>query len=261
MHYVLVTDDSMSEFSRFGGSHRIVLPGAQFLPNWLRLAPRLMQRNGRRVWWSFRSPPVNGWHVQQIVKIAAASQFPEDRYCIVDSDNVFFRQFKADRYAGRDLSPLYVDRAAIFANSPLHAHWTRNCDRLLGLPPTPFPADDYIGQAIVWDRRSARGMTQAIESVAGHGWVEALCRTRAFSEYLLYGHFVRNSPAHFATHHLVTESLASAYWEQTPLNAESIASMVDKSTRKNVALSIASISHTPVPTIRSALKAIPAAPI
>ena len=26
-------------------------------------------------------------------------------------------------------------------------------------------------------------------------WIEALCRTREFSEYMLYGHFVQNDKA------------------------------------------------------------------
>jgi Family of unknown function (DUF6492) len=253
-HYVLVTDDCMSEFSRFGGANRIVLPGSKFLPKWLKLMPQLLRRDGRRVWWSFRSGPVHGWHIQQLLKIFVAAHFPEDRYCIIDSDNVFFRPFDASAYACGDQTPLYTEREAIAADAPLHAMWTRNCDKLLGQSPTQFPADDYIGNAIVWDKRSVRSMIRAIEATAGRSWVEALCRTRAFSEYLLYGHFVRNSPAQFAAHMIVAESLTSAYWDRTPLDAAAIASMVEKSAMAKVALCVASISNTPVVTIRKAVR-------
>jgi Family of unknown function (DUF6492) len=254
-HYVLVTDDCISEFSRFAGRNRVLLPGSKFLPRWLKLMPQFLRREGRRVWWSFRSGPVHGWHIQQILKIFVAAHFPENRYCIIDSDNVFFRSFDASAYACGDQSPLYVDRGAIAADAPVHAIWTRNCDKLLGQPTTEFPADDYIGNAIVWDKRSVRSMIRAIEAASGRGWIEALCRTRAFSEYLLYGHFVRNSPAHSAAHRIVTESLTSAYWDQAPLDTAAIASMVERSAMTKVALCVASISNTPVTTIRSALGA------
>src|SRR6202044_2336238 len=114
-------------------------------------------------------------------------QFPEQRVCFIDSDNVFVRPFDVRRYAGAEQTPLYVDRAAITADAPLHANWVRNCDRLLGRGETStFPADDYIGNVIVWDKSTVQDMTSAIERATGRDWALALCKTRAFSEYLLY---------------------------------------------------------------------------
>jgi hypothetical protein len=253
-HYVIVNDDDMPYFARFGGAHRTVLPCSALLPRWLRLVPPWLLRNGRRVWWSFRSRPVHGWHIQQIVKIAAALQLPEQRFCLIDSDNVFIRRFDVGEYAGGERTPLYVDPASIAADKPLHAKWTRNCRRLLGKPDAAaFPADDYIGNAIVWDKLALRDMTHAIERVAGTGWVQALCRTRAFSEYLLYGHFVRNSPLHASKHAITTQSLASAYWGEAPLGAAAVAALVRDAPEPKVALCIESYSNTPVSIIRNAV--------
>jgi Family of unknown function (DUF6492) len=133
--------------------------------------------------------------IQQVLKIAAALQLPEQRYCLIDSDNVFVRRFNVSIYAGGEKTPLYVEPAAISADAPLHGPWTRNCDRLLGAgTPAAFPADDYVGNGIVWDQQAVRDMTSAIERVSGKSWAHALCSTRDFSEYL----FVRPFRAQLA---------------------------------------------------------------
>jgi hypothetical protein len=252
-HYVLVNDSDMSAFAPFASGTRIILPSSDFLPKWLRLLPSYLSRNGRRVWWSFRTPPVHGWHIQQILKIAAARELAEDRFCIIDSDNVFFRDFDLQPYAGGDETPLYLERDAISAGSPLHGLWTRNCDRLLGRPASSFPADDFVGNLIVWDQAAVRDMTRAIEKTTGVSWQQALCKTRSFSEYLLYGHFVRGARTHAARHRETTESPVAAYWDEKPLDADEIAAMVRVAAPQRVALCIESFSHTPVSRIRDAV--------
>ena len=65
----------------------------------------------------------------------------------------------------------------IAADAPMHAAWTRSCDRLLRQAETAFPADDYIGHVIVWIMSSRnlqnnfRRRQKELE--------EALCKTRA----------------------------------------------------------------------------------
>jgi hypothetical protein len=253
-HYVIVQDDDLPLFQRFNKGSRIVLPSSRLLPGWLRPAPLFVVKNGRRVWWSFRAGIVHGWHIQQILKIAAASQLPEHRYCFADSDNVFFRDFDVSAYAGGAKTPLYVEPGAIAENSPMHGVWTRNCDRLLGQMATPFPADDFIGNQIVWDQSSVRAMTRAIEAASGAYWQAALCRTRAFSEYLLYGHFVRGAPAHLATHDITHRSLALAHWEFVPMTEGALMAMVEGAPADAVALCIGSFSNTPLRLVRDAVR-------
>ncbi len=251
-HYVIVSDDDMPLFQGFSDRRRIVLPSSQLLPRWLKPAPGIKLRNGRKIWWSFRAKPVHGWHVQQILKIAAAMEMPEQRFCVIDSDTVFVRPFDVGAYAGGERSPLYLQREAIAAAAPLHATWTRNCDRLLGHAATRFPADDYIGHVIVWDKDIVRGMANAIERATALSWPLALCRTRAFSEYLLYGHFARHSAERRAEHETTTDSLAISYWSDAPLDAATIAGMIANAAPSKVALSVPSFSRTPVTMIRAA---------
>jgi Family of unknown function (DUF6492) len=256
-HYVLVNDSDVAAFACFASQKRVILPCSDFLPKWLRLLPSYLSRNGRRIWWSFRTPPVHGWHIQQILKIAAALQLPEERFCIIDSDNVFFRDFDIQSYAGGDEAPLYLDRDAISAEAPLHAVWTRNCSRLLGRPVSSFPADDFVGNLIVWDHLAVRDMTRAIEKATGMSWQEALCKTRSFSEYLLYGHFVRGASAHAARHRETTDGPVQAYWDEKPLDREEIAAMVSAASLGKVALCIESFSNTPISRIRDVVGLTP----
>lgn len=249
-HYVIVNDDDLPFFARFETSRRTVLPSSRFLPTWLRALPPFVSRKGRRTWWSFRSGPLHGWHIQQLLKISGILQLPHQRFCIVDSDNVFFRPFDVAAYAGADTIPLYVDRKAIRAEAPLHAVWVRNCDRLLGGTATAFPADDYIGNALVWDKSTVRDMTATIEAVTGTPWAVALGKARSFSEYILYGYFVSQSPTHRATHRLTTQSLASSHWEHDTLDETALIAMVENSPADVVALCIESFSSTPVSLIR-----------
>ena len=264
-HYVIVNDDDVPLFAQFISHRRIVVPCSQLLPRWLKLIPSVL-RKGRRVWWSLRTKPVHGWHIQQILKIAAVLRSPEPQFCLINSDNVFIRAFDVKSYAGGEKTPLYVERAAISAEAPLHATWTRNCDRLLGRKEaTSFPADDYVGNLLIWDKGAVQDLTCAIEQATKRNWVQALCSTRRFSEYLLYGHFVRNSERHIAQHEVTTESLVNAYWDDVPLDSAAVVAMIDNTPGSKVALCIESFrtlryrsSETPLACDNVASESLPA---
>ena len=75
-HYVIVNDDDVALFARFDNSRRTVLPSSRFLPCWLKALPRFVSRKGRRTWWSFRSGPLHGWHIQQLLRIREPCRCP-----------------------------------------------------------------------------------------------------------------------------------------------------------------------------------------
>jgi Family of unknown function (DUF6492) len=72
-HFLVVADADRPLFARFAGPRREVLPASQFLPSWLRPMPGFLRRKNRSYWWSPRALPVSGWHVQQLIKLAAAA--------------------------------------------------------------------------------------------------------------------------------------------------------------------------------------------
>ncbi|MCA1436678.1 hypothetical protein I6F33_27410 [Bradyrhizobium sp. BRP20] len=253
-HYVLVNDEDVPLFARFASDKRVIVPASRYLPKWLFALPPALQFGSRRVWLSLLSSPVHGWHIQQILKIAGVLNAPEQRVCILDSDNLFFREFDVSRYAGAETTPLFVTRKAIAADHPLHGLWLRTVDQLLGIKERAFPADDYVGNALVWDRDTARAMTDAIKSATGLSWVLALCRKKKFSEYLLYGNFVANAPEHLARHRLTEDSIAVSHWDDTPLDRPAIEAMMRTASPEQVALCIQSYSSTSIADIRDVFR-------
>jgi hypothetical protein len=218
--------------------------------------PRFIQRNRRRYWWSLRSKPVSGWLIQQLLKISAAATLPQQRYCILDSDVVFFRPFDLAALAPPNHVPLFNIPDAIAADAPLHARWVRASHRLLGLGAPAFPADDHIGHVIVWDRRTVQAMIARIEQTSSRAWTEALCCERDVSEYLLYGYFVRSNPDHMAEHAITSKQLCVSYWDAATLDEPAIADLLG-SADGHVAFSAASFSQTPIDVIRASLGKCP----
>ncbi|RXG86990.1 hypothetical protein EAV90_32860 [Bradyrhizobium vignae] len=254
-HYVLVNDEDVPLFARFASDKRVIVPASRYLPKWLfALPPALQFMSKRRVWLSLLSSPVHGWHIQQILKIAGVLNAPEQRVCILDSDNLFFREFDVGQYAGAEQTPLFVTREAIGADHPLHGLWLRTVDQLLGIKQRSFPADDYVGNALVWDKDTARAMTDAIKSATGLSWALALCRKKKFSEYLLYGNFVATSPEHLARHRITEDSLAVSHWDDTPLDRPAIEAMMRTASPEQVALCIQSYSSTSIDDIRDVFR-------
>jgi hypothetical protein len=252
-HYLLVPDTDLALFAPLANERRVVLPASRLLPSWLRPLPSFIQRNRRQFWWSWRAKPVSGWHVQQILKIAAAIALPEQRYCILDSDIVFFRDYDLSGFAHPEPIPLLARMNEISASMPCHARWIETSHRLLGLPIPPLPAEDFIGHIIMWDQETVRAMTARIETITGLEWIDALCRTRDFSEYMLYGIFARNN-AGLATRHVpVRDTPCASYWDAPMLGRDDLANLLRAADRDDVAFSIASFSGTAVDAIRTAL--------
>jgi hypothetical protein len=252
-HYLLVPDCDLALFAPLASERREIIPASAYLPGWLRPLPRMIQRKRRQFWWSLRAKPVSGWHVQQFLKIAAVMSLPHQRYCILDSDIVFFRDFDLSRFETPNSIPLLSMPDEVIATQPRHSRWVVTSHQLLGLPVPPLPASDYIGHIIFWDQQTTRAMTSRIEAVSGLEWMEALCKTREFSEYMLYGYFVHND-ARFAARHTPTQSTPCvSYWEQPKLDKDELKELLRGARKNDVAFSIASFSGTPVDTIREAI--------
>jgi hypothetical protein len=253
-HHVVVPDDDLALFDRFNGTRRVVVPASELLPAWLRPIPRLLQHKGERYWWSLRTSPVSGLHLQRILKIAAAIAFPEDRHCILKSDVVFFRQFDLSMLLRPRLAPLLETARDALANSPIHTQRVRTCRRLLGLKATSVPATDFSGRIVVWDRRAARAMVERIETITGAEWVEALCHARTISEYMLYGSFVQDSPEHRSEHASTSDTRCLSFGPPAPDQA-TIEAALRTAAETYVALSTAGLPLTSIDILGAVLAA------
>ena len=253
-HYLLVPDCDLPVFAHFESERRSVLPASKFLPKWLRPLPRFVQRKRRQYWWSFRTKPISGWHVQQFLKIAATISLPHERFCILDSDIVFFRDFDLSRFEVPNPIPLLTMPGAVTSRLANHSHWVETSHRLLGLPTPALPASDFIGHIIFWDQQTVRAMASRIEAVTGLDWVEALCRAHGISEYMLYGYFVQNEARLSAQHTLTSRTPCLSYWDSPKLSPGALNELLRGADQNDVAFSVASFSGTPVATIRAAIE-------
>jgi hypothetical protein len=258
-HYVIVHDEDLDLFKPFHQGRRVVLPVSEFLPKWLREIPHLRWRK-RQYWWSFRSMPVSGWHTQQLVKIQAASTLPEDRFCLIDSDNAFFRDFDASTVANPHILPVHVYRNGAGEHRPRHLRWVQTAHQMLGLEEPSFPANDYIDQIIVWDKSIVNAMIGRIEALSGRNWTETLCRVRNFSEYMIYGTFITREAGMEGRFAVTTDSFCRTYWDDESLSKADILTMMDEAAPQEVAICIQSFSPTLVSTIRESLQEFDARP-
>lgn len=251
-HYVVVDDEDVALFAPFARADRRILPLSGFVPRWMRPIPGLRWR-GRRYWWSFYGKPISGWHIQQIVKIEAARSLAEERFCLIDSDIYFFRDFDLGSIADPNPTPFHVHPGGVTEERPSHKLWVATASRLIGTTAPGLPADDYIDQIIVWDQPTVRAMTARIEAVAGRDWIAAMCRDRNFSEYMIYGAFVAATPAFMARHAPTTQSFTRTHWDADPLGVPDILAMLRSASPAERAVCIQSFGSTPVSTIRTSL--------
>ena len=252
-HYLLVPDSDLPLFAHFASESRVILPASKFLPKWLRPLPAIFQRKRRQYWWSFRTQPVSGWHVQQFLKIAATMSLPHQRYCILDSDVVFFRDFDLTPFEYPNPIPLLTLPEEITAQQVNHANWVGTSHQLLGLPTPSLPATDFIGHIIFWDQQTTRAMVDKIEQVTRLDWVEALAKIHGFSEYMLYGYFVQNDERFAGQHTPSRRTPCISYWDPSRLGKTELNQLLRGADEHDVAFSVASFSGTPVQSIRTAI--------
>lgn len=252
-HYVIVNDEDVDLFKPFATERRLVRPVSDFLPRWLHRLPPVPWRR-RNYWGSLRAKPVSGWHIQQLVKIHATATLPEDRFCLVDSDSVFFRPFDVSRIAAPHPLPVHFYRKGAGHHRPNHKSWLISAHQLLGLEPPVFPADDFIDTIVVWDKQMVHAMIARIEHLSGREWAETLCRIRKFSEYMIYGTFVSREAALRPRVNLTTDSFCRSYWDAEQLSRDDVLAMMENAAPQEVAICIQSFGPTLLSTIRESLE-------
>lgn len=247
-HYIVVTSDDLPLFAPLAGPHRHVVTEREVLEVKLYTIPFLWK--GRRYRWLPGTRPVYGWHIQQVLKFAMALAQPNPRVIFIDSDIFFVRPFDIAAFAGGASVPLQFDRGAIVPAEAAHVTWLRTAHKLLGLDAPTLPADDFIGNMIVWDAGIVRQILERIEANAGEPWWTALLRARHFSEYLIYGTAVTSDPALMARHNAITEHPCLTYWEGPPLDAAGMRAFASRLRPDQSALGVQSFVGTPVQVLR-----------
>jgi hypothetical protein len=168
---------------------------------------------GRKGYWlSLKAPPARGWIIQQILKIGAIEAIPERTLVFCDSDTAFFRRFDRDALLVNGRIGL---NDVPFVNENVR-RWTATARRLLGLPQHDGGYRNHVGNMICWNRETVMAMHRRIETSTGMNWQVALARNLSFSEYIIYGVFVREVLGYDAVDHAPsTVPLVKASWDAT----------------------------------------------
>jgi hypothetical protein len=213
-HYLIVDHRDRSTFAHLDrGRHKIIESESLLDLGFWRIP-------GKSGWWlSYRAPPVRGWIMQQIKKIAAIKAIPEQTLIFCDSDTAFFRHFRRDDFLVQGkIGLLDVN----YVNDDIR-RWTATARRLLGLPQSEGGYRNYVGYLICWNRDTIEALQQHIEHITNTQWQLAVARTFSFSEYMLYGIFVREVLGYDATNHAPSDvPLIKPLWGRGSTNGSEI---------------------------------------
>ncbi|PWK65345.1 DUF6492 family protein [Aminobacter sp. AP02] len=249
-HYLLVEHRDVALFRQLEGSRRTVIDERELLPSWLRDMPDPTSLFRRRIWLSFKAPPLRGWHVQQLRRMAIAERIEQETLVYVDSDVAFLRPFHCARF-WRDgkLRLFRRDDALLAPGHDNHRVWSANGAAVLGIAAPEVSPHDYISTLIAWRRSSTRDMLAHIEEISGRHWVEAVCARRKFSECMIYGRFV-DEVAAGAGHYHGSEEFCRVHWTGKALSDAQFEAFVADMSPEQVAIGMQSFIGTDLGRIR-----------
>lgn len=201
-HYILVEAADVALFKTLEGPKRYVIDEREILPSWLKAYPDPFSLGRRRIWLSFKTAPLRGWHTQQLRRLGIAKLQSEDAFFYCDSDVVFMRDFDVSVLWRNSKLRLFRRDNALenFDHDADQLVWATNAANLLGIPAQVKPKHDYIGTLIAWHRDTMLALCDHIERISGRDWVSSIAARRRFSECMIYGQFadiVENQTAHF----------------------------------------------------------------
>jgi hypothetical protein len=197
-------------------------------------------------------PPVRGWILQQILKLAAAAASEDDVVLVVDSDVEFLRAFNVETFVRNGAVRFLNKPSEIDERLPRHMIWHRIARTLLGLPHADPPYNDYVSCMLALDPAIVRQMLARVTAKTGRPWTTAIARQFHFSEWTLYGVFVDEVIGAPANSFASKDPLCLTYWNETPLNLEAAGDFLSGVRTTDVAAMISAKSRTPLAVRRSA---------
>jgi hypothetical protein len=255
-HHIIVPRSDLKLFSRLAGPRTHIRCEADFLPRTFIPVPfsNMTVNLGRPF------PPVRGWILQQVIKLAAVAAAEDDVVLVVDSDVEFFRPFTAEMFVRDGKVRFYRKPNQIDKRLPRHMTWHRVARVLLGLQPVEPPFTDYIPSSLVaWDPRIVRRMLARVTATTGRPWQTAIAGQLHFSEWTLYGVFVDDMSGAPANSFASEDQLCLCYWEFSPLNLDRAADFIRGVRPTDVAVMIGAKSRTPLTVREAAFAALRAA--
>ncbi|MGV7217096.1 DUF6492 family protein [Bradyrhizobium sp. UFLA05-112] len=247
-HHIIVPRSDISLFRRLAGPRTHIRCEADFLPS--SFVPMPLTKftvNLRRP-----IPPVRGWILQQVVKLAAVAASEDDVVLLVDSDIELIRPFSVETFIHNETVRFYRKPNEIDQRLPKHVIWHQVARGLLGLKLAPPPHADYISSLLAWDPAIVRQMLGRVATVTGRPWATAIAGQLHFSEWTLYGVFVDEALAAPANSFASEDPLCLAYWNEGPLSRQGAIDFIQRAKSTDIAVMISAKSRTPLAVRRAA---------
>ncbi len=250
-HYILVETADVPLFKALETPRRKVIDEKDMLPRWLRPFPDPFSLGKRRIWLSLRTLPLRGWHAQQLRRMAVAETLREDAFFYVDSDVAFLRPFDcATLWHGNDLRLFRRDNE-LKGNVPGDQQlWAENAGKLLGIADSEITFHGYVGTLIAWRRDRILGMCRRMEEVSGRHWVEAIGKSRRFSECTIYGQYAEVI-CRLNGHFLDTRDFCEVFWFAPVPTSEEFAARVKALKPEQVAIGVQSFLGADINYVRT----------
>jgi hypothetical protein len=169
---------------------RIAYLGSAGSKRWKRFQRSLYKRFGL-----FPNTRYYGWHIQQLLKLAACAQLPYDVFVSFDSDIIVTQPFDIGDFV-QNGRPVLYERQERLTQPHRAGGWFGHACTLLDAKPPTQPGDlmiDYVSQPFVFERRVMLELFAWLEKRYGRPWWDCILAQPLgdWSEFMTYGMFVR----------------------------------------------------------------------
>lgn len=229
-HYLIVDSFEMKAFAHLASSRTILLAAEEVIG-----IPQLRVPLRQNFWLHWRTLPMRGWIRQQLLKMAVTAALDHDVLVCVDSDVAFVRPFRKEfLFEGDRIGLLDVGYSDAMVEK-----WTSVAEELLGLPSGSATRRGHVGHMISWTREDMRKLQHRVETVSAKPWQIAIGQCRTFSEYILYGVFVREVLGYNDSQHAPSSlALVRQPWHHDLSTTDGLRRFITEPDENNVAVMI-----------------------
>lgn len=191
-------------------------------------------------------PPIRGWILQQVVKLAVTAESEEDVVILVDSDVFLIRPLTESTFRGADGAVrLYRSPKGIAPHMHRHVRWQQVSRALLQTPHPEADSPDYISAFASWDPAIVRGSLSRVQETTSRAWQDAISSQLEFSEFIFYGTYAMTLADASRRVNISEESLCRSHWDPRPLTRADLDAFITRISPRDVAVHIQSTSSTP----------------
>ena len=246
-HYIIVDRADMAAFAHLASARTILIEAESVIDRRFLYIPL---KNG--IWLSWHALPMRGWISQQVKKLASVRVASEDILVMTDSDTTLVKPVVVEDFSIQGKTGLLdVDYCA-----GMVPKWTKVATKLLGLTVEP-QLRGHVGTMIAWRRDHILGLHKRIESTTGLPWQIAIARQKTFSEYILYGCYIRQQIGYGASLHAPSaRALVKQPWDHDLSTDAGLKAYFDAIEPDNIAVMIHSKDGMPVSEARPHFEAL-----